>query len=281
MPNINPGEMERERRCNYIRATHALIERAVSGVAGSAALVTILPDIPLLWRIASAGVALTAAYYRFVELPRLLAEKLRLHKCDPASPLVLDLDGDGVEAGGVAFFDHGGDGFAELTRWAGADDGMLVWDRNGDGVINDGSELFGNNTALANGKKAAHGFAALAQLDGNGDGLVDSRDSGWSDLRVMRWTDANNNGVKDSGEESLVSLAFLSLVDRIRRGQFKCRKGLTFPVFVLFSRSLWGIARRICGIRPVPMAGAGGLARLLPGGGNFGFTSIRCWGWRP
>ena len=144
----------------------------------------------------------------------------------PDSPLVLDLDGDGVESGGVAYFDHAGGGWAELTRWAGADDGVLVWDGNADGVINDGSELFGNNSVLGNGEKAAHGFAALADFDSNGDGKVDSRDTGrdtnndgvvdgkdknWENLRVMRWTDANNNGIKESGEESLVTLASLNI----------------------------------------------------------------------
>ena len=146
--------------------------------------------------------------------------------CAPVSPLILDLDGDGVEASGIAHFDHGGDGWSELTRWAGADDGVLVWDSNADGVINDGTELFGNNSVLGNGRKAAHGFAALADFDANGDGKVDSRDTGrdtnndgvvdgkdknWENLRVMRWTDANNNGIKDSGEESMVTLASLNI----------------------------------------------------------------------
>lgn len=51
------------------------------------------------------------------------------------------------------------------TGWAGGDDGMLVWDRNGDGRINDGRELFGNETLLARGAKADNGFQALAELD--------------------------------------------------------------------------------------------------------------------
>ena len=62
----------------------------------------------------------------------------------PPSPLILDLDGDGVEADALTYFDHKGDGWAELSRWADEDDGTLVWDRNNDGIINDGSELFGN-----------------------------------------------------------------------------------------------------------------------------------------
>ena len=131
--------------------------------------------------------------------------------CSPPSPLILDLDGDGVEADTYAFFDHEGEGFAELTNWVGADDGLLVWDRNADGVINDGSELFGNNTVLQNGNKAEHGFAALADLDDNGDGVIDASDTAWTELRVMRWADDNGNGIKDDGEESLVTLDSLDI----------------------------------------------------------------------
>ncbi len=115
-----------------------------------------------------------------------------LDDCNPTSPLVLDLDGDGVEAGAVVQFDHEGDGFMEATRWANQDNGVLVWDRNGDGVINDGSEVFGNNTALDNGKKAAHGFAALAELDSNGDGVITAADNNFAAIRVMRWTHARD-----------------------------------------------------------------------------------------
>ena len=137
--------------------------------------------------------------------------KNKLKDCDKSSPLILDLDGDGVEADAITYFDHSGDGWAELSSWANEDDGTLVWDRNNDGVINDGSELFGNNTVLQNGKKAAHGFAALADLDDNGDGVIDASDTAWTELRVMRWADDNGNGIKDDGEESLVTLDSLNI----------------------------------------------------------------------
>lgn len=120
---------------------------------------------------------------------------------DPISPLVLDLDGDGVETVGLdsnIHFDHNGDGFKETTGWAGADDGLLVLDRNGDGQINDGSELFGNNTQLANGQAASNGFEALAELDSNSDGVINAQDAQFADLKVFR--DANQNGVTDEGE---------------------------------------------------------------------------------
>jgi hypothetical protein len=116
-------------------------------------------------------------------------------------PLVLDLDGDGVETLGKnagIHFDHDGNGFAELTGWSGQDDGLLIFDRNGDGRINDGSELFGNNTRLENGQLAANGFAALADLDHNHDGKIDAQDEAFAQLRV--WKDTNSNGKVDANE---------------------------------------------------------------------------------
>ncbi len=119
----------------------------------------------------------------------------------PASPLVLDLDGDGVETVGLdanIHFDHAGDGFKELSGFVGADDGLLVWDKNGDGQVNSGAELFGNETVLGDGTKADNGFLALADLDSNGDGVFDVNDDKFSELRVFQ--DKNQNGQADDGE---------------------------------------------------------------------------------
>ncbi|MCA3456646.1 MAG: hypothetical protein ING01_05285, partial [Rhodobacter sp.] len=115
------------------------------------------------------------------------------------SPLILDLDGDGVETLGQNFyihFDHDKNGFAERTGWAGADDGLLVFDRNGNGSIDNGSELFGNHSG--SGPGWANGFAALAEFDSNLDGRIDASDAAFASLRV--WKDANSNGLTDAGE---------------------------------------------------------------------------------
>ena len=117
------------------------------------------------------------------------------------SPLVLDLDGDGVETLNVdegIHFDHDGNGFAEATGWVSSDDGLLVRDLNGNGQIDNGHELFGNNTSLAGGGYAENGFLALADLDSNSDGKLDVNDAAFNQLRV--WKDADSDGVADAGE---------------------------------------------------------------------------------
>ncbi len=117
------------------------------------------------------------------------------------SPLILDLDGDGVETTSVTaglHFDHDGNSFAEESGWVGKDDGLLVLDKNGNGTIDNGSELFGNNTALQAGGKAANGFAALADLDSNADGKIDSKDAAFASLKV--WKDGNGDGITQAGE---------------------------------------------------------------------------------
>ncbi|WP_157665876.1 calcium-binding protein [Tatumella citrea] len=116
-----------------------------------------------------------------------------------ASPLIVDLDGDGVEtAESPVYFDHDGNGYAQLSGWVGRDDGLLVLDRNGNHIIDDGSELFGNNTVSSSGETANNGFLALADYDSNGDGMISSKDDIFTRLQI--WQDRNGNGVTDEGE---------------------------------------------------------------------------------
>ena len=95
-----------------------------------------------------------------------------------------------------------------ITRETGcATDGLLARDLNGDGAINSGAELFGSATTLANGQAAPDGYSALNELDSNHDGVINSQDAAFTDLRV--WVDANADGVTEQGE--LKTLAQLNI----------------------------------------------------------------------
>ncbi len=129
----------------------------------------------------------------------------------PVDPVILDLDGDGIKTTGIAEgvnFDYSGDGFTERTGWVSPDDGFLVLDRNGDGVIGEGSELFSDQTPLANGTKAWTGFVALAELDLNEDGVIDADDPAYAALRI--WKDLDSDGKSEAAE--LFTLEELSIM---------------------------------------------------------------------
>jgi hypothetical protein len=106
--------------------------------------------------------------------------------------------------GGVRF-DLDSDGRAEQISWTrpGEPLGFLVLDRNGNGLIDNGRELFGNYTPLEGDLTAAQGFEALAAWDapsggGNGDGWINPADAVWS--RLQLWVDANHNGISEPTE---------------------------------------------------------------------------------
>ena len=129
------------------------------------------------------------------------------------TPIVLDLNGDGISTlsmdAGVQF-DHDANGIKLHTGWVSSTDGLLVLDRNHDGSINDGAELFGSGTTLANGSKAADGYVALGELDINHDGLLSSTDAAYANLQV--WVDANSDGLSTGGElKSLADLGISSI----------------------------------------------------------------------
>ena len=126
-------------------------------------------------------------------------------------PLTLDLDGDGIETVPLTrpplLFDITANGIKISVGWIAPDDGLLVFDRNGNGVIDSGAELFGdvtpayattNNNGLIGSGRTADGFAALAQEDTNGDGKVDAQDANWAQLKV--WQDLNQDGISQANE---------------------------------------------------------------------------------
>jgi hypothetical protein len=128
-------------------------------------------------------------------------------------PLVLDLDGDGIETtstrdGTVILFDHDADGVKTGTGWVKPDDAWLVLDRNGNDTIDSGRELFGVDTIKSNGQLATDGFDALKDLDANQDGKIDSADSVFANLRI--WRDLNQDGISQANE--LTTLAANNII---------------------------------------------------------------------
>lgn len=117
-------------------------------------------------------------------------------------PIILDLDKNGFALSSIdtgVSFDINADGKADQIAWT-SDDGILAYDANGNGTIDDGSEIF---TPDFNGGKFASGVAALASLDSNGDGKIDAGDAAFEDLKI--WIDADNDGISDDGELSSLS----------------------------------------------------------------------------
>jgi len=89
--------------------------------------------------------------------------------------------------GGV---DIDNDGSTNMTGWVDPNDGLLVLDDNGNGIVDDQSELFGNRNRAA--------YEDLAQYDENDDGIINADDSIWGSLQL--WVDANSDGQTNEGE---------------------------------------------------------------------------------
>jgi hypothetical protein len=171
------------------------------GAAGAAALLPYLPGLlgpvgaalfgPLIGPILGgvlAGLGAYAGAFAVGGLARWAAAKVL------KDPLILDLDGNGIETIALTdsnvHFNFDGNGFAVRTGWAAPTDGMLAIDHNGNGIIDDASELFGSPTQ--------DGFAVLETFDLNHDGVINASDEVFAQLRV--WQDLNSDGVTDTGE---------------------------------------------------------------------------------
>ncbi len=128
---------------------------------------------------------------------------------DSITPLVLAFAGEAVHfnTAVTASFDLTGT-MSVITDWPTSTTPWLALDRNGNGTIDDGSELFGSATLLASGEAAHNGFVALADLDSNRDGRVDMSDEMWG--RLLVWSDVD--GDRKSSADELKTAALRDLV---------------------------------------------------------------------
>lgn len=136
------------------------------------------------------------------------------------TPIILNTGTGGINLTSVedgVSFDLNRDGLKERIAWTQPDStsGFLVLDRNGNGTIDHGGELFGSGTAQTP-SQDRNGFRALAEYDkltngGNGNGLIDSGDSIFASLRL--WADVNHDGISQPDELKSLSSFNIASVD--------------------------------------------------------------------
>jgi hypothetical protein len=144
------------------------------------------------------------------------------------SPIVIDTHKDGIRlgpAGRTVSFVVNADGFPDTVQWVRprGDEAFLTLDRNRNGVVDDGSELFGVGTPLLEGGTAPNGFVGLAQYDrpllgGNDDGVISPADAVWPELSL--WLDFNADGIATRNEmrrPASLGLTSFGIVPRARR----------------------------------------------------------------
>jgi len=140
---------------------------------------------------------------------------LRVHNKAVAQPIVLNLDDDGVELVDLdlsgTFFDIDDADYLENTGWAGAGDGILAIDLDGNGVIDRADETVFTMHAP---EEASDLPALRAAFDSNDDGILDAQDTDWAAFRV--WRDLNQDGVSDAGE--VMTLASLGITGIVLNG---------------------------------------------------------------
>lgn len=152
------------------------------------------------------------------------------------TPIIIDTHGDGFNLTDVprgVEFDLNADGISEQVAWttAGSDEAFLMLDRNGNGSVDNGGELFGNFSPQPI-SDTPNGFLALAAFDGvtnggTGDGIIDERDSIFLSLRL--WQDLNHNGISESYELRTLSESSIHAISILFKESFRRdRWGNTF-----------------------------------------------------
>lgn len=127
-------------------------------------------------------------------------------KPETYDPLVIDLNNDGIKGTNLDYkinFDLDNNGFKEATSWIDNNDAFIAIDKNNNGTIDNGSELFGNKSISNNvyaytNPNAKNGFESLKELDSNNDDIIDEKDKEFTNL--LLWQDKNSNGISETDE---------------------------------------------------------------------------------
>lgn len=131
-------------------------------------------------------------------------------------PLILNLKPEPWHLTGLddaVAFDIDGDGHLERMGWTQRQTSLafLARDLNGNGLVDDGSELFGIGTRLIDGRRASNGFVALNEEDANLDGVIDPHDPAWQ--RLLLWTDDDHDGHSQPGELRALSKSGITALE--------------------------------------------------------------------
>ena len=125
---------------------------------------------------------------------------------EDVDPIIIDLNKNGITStklNNTIYFDHDNNNFKEASSWIDKGDAFLALDKNSNGLIDNGNELFGNHT-ISNTRfkytnnKATNGYEALKAYDLNGDNVIDSKDEIYD--KLLLWKDSNQNAITDKGE---------------------------------------------------------------------------------
>ena len=139
---------------------------------------------------------------------------------DEASPIIIDMNKNSITSSAIdslTHFDHNNDSLREKTAWIDSGDSFLALDKNNNGLIDNGAELFGNHTItdtsypyIPSGR--TNGFEALKLYDDNGDGIINMQDRVFD--KLLLWNDINKDGLSQSDELSYLkdsNIAAISL----------------------------------------------------------------------